>query len=97
MKIFLWDFSIKRAGPPLSADAVLDMSTGEIELLRDRLVDVEETVETMRKVVESTRQKVYRNGKDDPLITEADPLLVKSEESLPSSIEQIKTGEPVNF
>ena len=91
MKILGFEFTAKKALPPVSLADVLDMS----HVLELRVADLEQAVEILRRQSEATRKKVYRDT------DQREPLAVvpsgAGQPTTPSGNGRIawRTGDPV--
>lgn len=93
MKLFRWDFNIKKAALP--APAWFVPWENEIKVLQDRCLDVEQNLDRVARQTEATRKKVYRDGDPDP----APPVPAEIEKLMgsPGPSRVVHAGDPPNY
>lgn len=79
----------------MTPERVMELSQGEIEALRERVSNLEENLDTLRRATEATRRKVYRdldgeaNGGAIAGVAELKPPVSEA------PVKTYRTGDPV--
>jgi len=97
MKLWKWSIERNLEQAPLAPADVLDMSQGQIEAVRDDIVDIKERLAACERGYESMRQKVYRDSKAEPKVNGDSEALVPElvYPTAQTAKITIRTGDPV--
>jgi len=92
MKLFGRQITLTRALAPLEPERVLELSTNEIENLRDAVADLSKRTGVCERAIEATRRKVYRDYDETSKNNGDDIPSVATNQASPVSY---RTGDPI--